>query len=109
MDTYVHINLHPVVSVAIDNGRYYDQRILANEVPYASLVVLAVRGECLDVKLEGVRAGCQQQHAIDVLQERSCPSHGRCNGAGIRSRCRTIASVAALVAKTKKKKVEAEL
>ena len=78
LGTYVHVDLHPIVPVAINGGCDNDQSVLGDKVADASLRVLVVGWERLEVELEGLRASSEQQKAAGVLEDRSCSCHGRC-------------------------------
>lgn len=69
----MHVDSHSIVPVAVNSGGDHDQSILADEIPYASLRVPAVRRERLEVELEGLCAGSQQQQ---TAEKGSCPYHG---------------------------------
>ncbi len=59
--THVHVELHAVALVAVDNGRHDDQHVLGDKVADASARVLVVAVARLDVELERLRADRQQQ------------------------------------------------
>ena len=59
--THVHVELHAVALVAVDNGRDDDQHVLGDKVADAAARVLVVAVARLDVELERLRADRQQQ------------------------------------------------
>lgn len=74
----MNVDLHAVALVAAHRGRDNDQRLLADEIPNASLlldVLVAAVGD--EVELEGVDDAGEQQQAADCLQQRSRESHDR--------------------------------
>jgi hypothetical protein len=66
----MHVQLHAVALVAVDDGRDDDQHVLGDEVADASPRDLVVAAARLDVEFERLRADRQQQHqAAGLLQQ----------------------------------------
>ena len=57
--TYVHVDDLAIALGPADNGRDYDEGVLGDEIPYASLLFAIALGRGCEVELEGVD-GCDQ-------------------------------------------------
>lgn len=82
--THVYVDRLTISLRSAHDGRDHDQRLLGDEVPYASLLSpVALRRRC-EVELESL-GGCDEQHdAADVLQQGVRQSHYGGGGGGYR-------------------------
>lgn len=73
--THVDVDSHAITLAPAHGGRDNDQRILCDEVPYASVLLGVVVRVCLEVELESPYGRNEEQDAANVLQECPCERH----------------------------------
>ena len=64
----MHVDDHSIALVPVNRRRHDHQGVLGHKVPYASLRLSVVLGVRLEVELEGIGAGNEEDEAADVLQ-----------------------------------------
>lgn len=70
------VDHHAIALGAAHSSRDYDQRVLADEVANAALLLLAlVTGMAQQIELEGIGGAHKEQHAAEPLQERTLGRH----------------------------------
>jgi hypothetical protein len=75
MATYIDVDSHAITLASAHDGRHNDQRILCDEVPYASVFLGVMVRVCLEVKLESLYRTNEEQDAANVLHECPCERH----------------------------------
>lgn len=67
--TYVNVDHHAIALGASDRSTDDDEKVLGHKVPDAALLLLVLPTSVgLDIELEGIGGGDEQQDAADVLQ-----------------------------------------